>query len=87
MLVDILTWGLYYPAPSNLMIISKNIVKGTELFSVLEILKSDNFNIVVSRLHQDGLCFSTSMFVIDQSAIVPNRRMKLAHSKLFDLIN
>ena len=52
---------------------------------VLEELKSDNFNILVSRL--DGLCFSISMLVIDQSAIVPNRRMKLAHSKLFDLIN
>ncbi|KAH0884794.1 LOW QUALITY PROTEIN: hypothetical protein HID58_060890 [Brassica napus] len=74
MLVDILTCGLYYPAPSNLMIVSKNIVDGTELFE----LKSDNFNILVSRL--DGLCFSISMLVIDQSAIVPNRRMKLAHT-------
>lgn len=50
MLVDIFIWGLYYLVLLNLMIILKNIVKGMELFSVFEILKLDNFNIVV-------LCF------------------------------
>ncbi|KAF3555222.1 hypothetical protein F2Q69_00015050, partial [Brassica cretica] len=50
MLVDILTWGLYNLAPSNLMVISE----GTELFGVLEDLKLLNYNTLVSSLGEDA---------------------------------
>lgn len=68
MVVDILTWGLYFRAPSNLMIISnKNISEGTELFGVLEDLRLMNYNILVSSLGEDApagdmVRLSTSVF-------------------------
>ncbi|KAF2604507.1 hypothetical protein F2Q70_00026727 [Brassica cretica] len=65
-LVDILTWGLYNRAPSNLMVISKKISEGTELFGVLEDLKLLNYNTLVSSLGEDApadlVCLSTRLF-------------------------
>ncbi|KAG2287659.1 hypothetical protein Bca52824_047263 [Brassica carinata] len=66
MLVDILTWGLYNRAPSNLMVISEKISEGTELFGVLEDLKLLNYNTLVSSLGEDApadlVCLSTRLF-------------------------
>ena len=71
-----------YPAPSNLLVISKkHLRRKTELYGVLEDLKSQNLNILVSLLGEEdrSVCLPTSMFAVDQSTSVPNKRMKLAH--------
>ncbi|WZZ52504.1 hypothetical protein YC2023_052611 [Brassica napus] len=87
MLVDILTWGLYNQAPSNLMIITKNVSEETELFGVLEDLKLLNYNILVSSLGEvataDLVCLSTHLFgggkPVDQSISSHGVSNKLAH--------
>ncbi|KAJ4904736.1 putative endonuclease or glycosyl hydrolase [Raphanus sativus] len=86
MLVDLHTWGLYNPAPSNLMVISKNISEGAELFGVLEDLKSLNYNILVSSIGdapEDMVCLSTHPFgggkPVDQSISLHGVSNKLAH--------
>ncbi|CAN7135283.1 unnamed protein product, partial [Brassica rapa subsp. narinosa] len=87
MLVDILTWGQYNEAPSNLMVISKNISEGTELFGVLEDLKLLNYNILVSSLGKDApadlVCLSTYLFgggkPVDQSISSHGVSKKLAN--------
>ena len=94
MLVDILTWGQYNEAPSNLMVISKNISEGTELFGVLEDLKLLNYNILVSSLGKDApadlVCLSTYLFgggkPVDQSISSHGVSKKLANGKLVDLV-
>lgn len=93
MLVDLHTWGLYNPAPSNLMVISKNISEGAELFGVLEDLKSLNYNILVSSIGdapEDMVCLSTHPFgggkPVDQSISLHGVSNKLAHGKLVDLV-
>ncbi|CAF2267268.1 unnamed protein product [Brassica napus] len=87
MLVDILTWRLYNQAPSNLMIITKNVSEETELFGVLEDLKLLNYNILVSSLGKDAtvdlVCLSTRLFgggnPVDQSISSHGVSNKLAH--------
>ncbi|KAF3553376.1 hypothetical protein F2Q69_00015264 [Brassica cretica] len=87
MLVDILTWGLYNQAPSNSMIITKNVSEETELFGVLEDLKLLNYNILVSSLGEvataDLVCLSTHLFgggkPVDQSISSHGVSNKLAH--------
>ena len=94
MLVDILTWGLYNQAPSNLMIITKNVSEETELFGVLEDLKLLNYNILVSSLGKDApadlVCLSTYLFgggkPVDQSISSHGVSKKLANGKLVDLV-
>lgn len=73
--MDVLTWGLDDPA-SNLLVISKNIE--TELLGVLQDLKSQNFNILVSSLEEKYVgSVSLSRFADYQITSVPNKRMKL----------
>ncbi|CAH8337918.1 unnamed protein product [Eruca vesicaria subsp. sativa] len=66
MLVDILLWGVENPIPSNFVLISNNISKETELFGVLEDLKSENYNILVAQFEEDAssgfVQISTSLF-------------------------
>ncbi|KAL0725563.1 hypothetical protein Bca4012_040162 [Brassica carinata] len=87
MLVDILTWGLYNPAPSNLMVISKNITEETELVGVLGDLKLLNYNILVASVGEDAsgdlVCLSARLFgggkPVDQSISSHGVSNKLAH--------
>ncbi|KAL0772670.1 LOW QUALITY PROTEIN: hypothetical protein Bca101_037821 [Brassica carinata] len=92
MLVDILTWGLYNRAPSNLMVISEKISEGTELFGVLEDLKLLNYNTLVSSLGEDApadlVCLSTRLFgggkpVVHQSISSHGVSNKLANTGVF----
>ncbi|CAH8384540.1 unnamed protein product [Eruca vesicaria subsp. sativa] len=54
MLVDILLWGVENPIPSNFVLITNNVSKETELFGVLEDLKSENYNILVAQFEEDA---------------------------------
>ncbi|KAJ4904554.1 Uncharacterized protein Rs2_18505 [Raphanus sativus] len=79
MVVDVLKYGLYYPAPSNLVVISKYIKEETELLGVLQDLKSLSFNILVSSLDEkDDGSVSFPGFDDYQITSVPNKRMKFA---------
>lgn len=52
MFVDILSWALDHPAPSNLMVISKAISQETELSSLLQDLESKGYNILVAHAEE-----------------------------------
>ncbi|CAN6885825.1 unnamed protein product, partial [Brassica oleracea var. botrytis] len=83
MLADVLTRGRYYVAPSNLLVISKNITeKTTELLGVLRDLKSQNFNILISSLEEkDDGSVSLPGFAEYQITSVPEKHLlKLANA-------
>lgn len=63
MLVDILLWALENPAPSNLMVISKDISEETELSNLLQALKLKDYNILIAQSEEAAsavLCCTAS---------------------------
>ncbi|KFK40366.1 hypothetical protein AALP_AA3G364500 [Arabis alpina] len=52
MLVDILLWALDNPAPSNLLVISKDMSEETELLKLLQALESKGYNILVAHTEE-----------------------------------
>ncbi|VVB04952.1 unnamed protein product [Arabis nemorensis] len=52
MLVDIVLYALDNPAPSNLLVISKDISEETALFTLLQALDSKGYNILVAQTEE-----------------------------------